>query len=49
MSWQQSCTSPTTQAGVQAISICGWSNICSDVYGSADVHVAAPTNVKLKV
>src|SRR6218665_1335134 len=25
LSWQQSCTSPTTHAGVQAISICGWS------------------------
>src|SRR6218665_1761269 len=29
LSWQQSCTSPTTYAGVQAISICGWSKTCS--------------------
>src|SRR6218665_943810 len=49
LSWQQSCTSPITQAGVQAISIWGWSKIrvCSDVYSSGDVHVAVPTNVKL--
>src|SRR6218665_361959 len=49
LSWQQSCASPITQAGVQAISICGWSKICSDVYSSGDVHVVVPTNVKLKV
>src|SRR6218665_1622849 len=47
LSWQQSSTSPITQAGVQAISICGWSKICSDVYSSGDVHVAVPSNVKL--
>jgi len=49
MNWQQPCKSPTTHAGVQAISICGWSKICSDVYGSGDVHVVVPTNAKLKV
>jgi len=49
LSWQQSCTSPITQAGVQAISICGWSKICSDVYSFGDVHVVVPTNAKLKV
>src|SRR6218665_3646793 len=38
MNRQQPYTSPTTHAGVQAISICGWSKICSDVYGSGDVH-----------
>src|SRR6218665_3054420 len=32
LSWQQSCTSLTTHAGVQAISICGWSKICSHVW-----------------
>jgi len=47
LNWQQSCTSPVTQAGVQVISICGWSKICSDVYSSGDVHVAVLTNVKL--
>src|SRR6218665_696821 len=49
MNWQQPCKSPTTHAGVQAISICGWSKICNDVYGSGDVNVVVPTNEKLKV
>src|SRR6218665_1438830 len=31
LSWQHSCTSPTTRAGVQAISVCGWSKTCSHV------------------
>jgi len=39
LSWQQSCTSPTTHAGVQAISICGWSQICSDVYSCCTDYV----------
>jgi len=52
MSWQQPCTSPTTHAGVQAISVCDWSKIIMQRcvgYGSADVHVVVPTNVNLKV
>src|SRR6218665_369787 len=31
LSLQQSCTSPTTHAGLQAISICYWSKTCSHV------------------
>ena len=42
------CTSPTTHA-VQAISIYGWSKICSDVRASGDICFVVPTNVKLKV
>src|SRR6218665_395304 len=49
LSWQQSCTSPTTHAGLQAISIFGWSKTCNDVYSSGYVHVVVPPNVKLKV
>ena len=48
MSWQQPCTSPTSHAGDQAISICCWPTICSAVYGSEDFHVV-PANEKLKV
>src|SRR6218665_656659 len=41
MNWQQPCTSPTTHAGVQAISA------CSDVCDPGQVHVIVPSNVKV--
>jgi len=49
MNWQQPYTTLTTHAGVQVISICGWSKICGNVYGSENVHVVVQTNLKLKV
>ena len=38
----------TIHAGVQAISICGWSKICSDVYGCCGVHVVVSINENYK-
>src|SRR6218665_3357352 len=43
MSWQQPCTSPTTRAGVQVISTCGWSKM------SVVLSRLLLYNVKLKV